>query len=90
MEKNKEGWVEFGRTQCKSGFIDQWLGDVADNPNNANKFRWQLNSFAIFYRLNGAGEWISHREFKKGLNVEIIMERYNLTAEEIWNKNIRV
>lgn len=84
-EKIQEGWVVFGRTKCKSGFIDQWLGDVADNPNNEKKSQQQLNSFAMFYRLNGEGKWVSQREFKKGVNAELICEQYNLTAEEIWN-----
>lgn len=84
MEKLKEGWVVFGRTQCKVGFIDQWLGDIANNPNYATKSQQQLNSFAIFFRLNGSGKWISHREFNK-LNAEIILEKDRLTAEEIWN-----
>ena len=85
----KEGWVEFLRHECKSGFIDQWLGDVANNPNNETESKWQLNSFALFYRLNGQGKWISQRDFSKGLNAEIILTQHNLSAQEIWNDCLR-
>jgi len=80
----QEGWVVFHRTQCKSGFIDRWMGDCINNPNNKNESQLQLNAFSTYFRLNGKGKWIHHREFNKSV-YEMLLDKDSLTAEEIWN-----
>lgn len=82
-ESKKEGWVQFSRIPCKTGFIDRWMGDVADNPNNKSKSPQHLNAFASYYRLNGEGMWMPQRNFKKLVSMAI-GNQDNFTAEEIW------
>lgn len=85
FETKKEGWVKFMRIPCKSGFIDRWVGDLADNPNNKCRSQQNLNSFSTYFRLNGKGKWISQRDFKKSVIGEISSNQDKSTAEEIWN-----
>jgi hypothetical protein len=58
QDRLKEGWVDFTRYYCKSGWIDRWTGDSINDPNRPTKSNWQLNSFAQFWRFDGGG-WIS-------------------------------
>ena len=34
VEQLEEGWVKFTRIHCKEGYIDRWMGDCINNPNN--------------------------------------------------------
>ena len=82
-----EGWVKFLRNYCKEGFIDVWIGDSIDNPNNENESQEKLNSNSRAYRLNGIGKWktdFSYSE-KHSLDGFINIMRDNCSAEEIWN-----
>lgn len=83
-ETKKEGWVQFMRIPCKKGFIDRWMGDVADNPNNEKRSQQHLNTITTYFRLNGKGKWASQRDFKKSVSMEIGLNIKNSTAEEIW------
>lgn len=67
----KEGWIDFQRIQCREGFIDRWIGDMADNPNLPTKNKWCLNAFVTYYRLNGTGEWIEGTFYTVLDNVDI-------------------
>jgi len=81
----EEGWVKFTRFHCKSGYIDRWLGDCIDNPNNFKQSTVCLNSIAQYFRLN-SGTWISDRELGRSRIFPLLDERDQFTAEEIWNK----
>ncbi len=84
MEYLVDGWRKFVRVKCTSGFIDKWMGDCIDNPNNETKSNWNLNAFATFYRLNG-GEWIDSRQFTEDLQSWTLRLCDTETAENIWN-----
>lgn len=85
----KEGWVEFIRINCIVGFIDRWMGDEINNPNRPSKSGFQLNAFAVYYRLNGQGEWINRRDINE---VENLLHNFKETrsAEQIWNTAIKI
>lgn len=80
----EEGWVKFFRYYCKEGFIDKWIGDCIDDPNNSSKSHINLNSFATFYRLNGKGKWVKRDNYRVDLLVLINSNAKKCTAEEIW------
>lgn len=52
-----EGWVKFSRYQCKEGFIDHWIGDMADNPNLETQSPTVMRAFHQYFRLNGKDKW---------------------------------
>ena len=83
-ERKKEGWVEFLSIPCKKGFIDRWMGDIADDPNHKSKSQQHLNTSVTYFRLNGKGKWLSQRDFRKSVSMEIGLDKDNSTAEEIW------
>jgi hypothetical protein len=82
----KEDWVTFIRYYCKEGYIDKWMGDCIDNPNNLSKHMMRLNSTAIYYRVNNK-RWRSSYELRRGLHHDLNNPemRELFTAEEIWN-----
>jgi hypothetical protein len=82
-EKIEEGWVKFSRVPCVEGCIDVWYGDCAHNPNSEIKPHWNLNSFAVFIRLDGKGEWISGYRGVKSFAME--MGEVS-TSQEIWDE----
>jgi hypothetical protein len=86
-ETIKEKWYSFQRKYCKTGFIDIWVGDYADNPNNPTKMNYNLNSFSKAYRLNGKGEWKYDLPFGKKQELEGLLNimRDSCSSEEIWN-----
>lgn len=90
FENLKEGWVSFTRVYCKEGYIDRWVGDQANDPNNHSKHNMNLNSTMSFYRLNDE-KWISAYDLKvKGMFISDVVEYSKLfTAEEIWNTFIK-
>jgi hypothetical protein len=79
----KEGWVEFFRVYCKTGFIDYWVGDCINDPNLPSKNRWQLNAFVWYYRLNGNGKWVKSSEFDN-IGQFIGQLSNDFDAKEIW------
>ena len=86
MERLKEGWVEFTRYYCKSGFIDRWIGDSINDPNRDKPSNWSLNSFAQFWRFDG-GEWISDYDLGGKSKVFPYLDiRNDFTAQEILNQ----
>jgi len=82
--KLSEGWVKFIRIFCLKGYIDKWVGDTINNPNNEDINNVQLNSMSIFYRLNNKTKWINEHEFNK-LNNLIISFNKSKSANDIWN-----
>lgn len=78
-------WVTYMRHPFKEGFIDMWVGDAANNPNEGTKNDYSLGSFTSFYRLNGKGEWVNRKFFSQN-PLEDPFEIKFKTAEEIWNK----
>lgn len=85
----KEGWVEFHRWKCKKGYIDRWMGDCINDPNNKSKQPLQLNSFASYYRLN-KGKWINSHDVKQTIIGDLQAYSEEFTAQEIWESNIKV
>jgi len=84
-ENLQEGWATFRRIHTKSGFIDVWTGDAAQNP-NYSKRTYNLNSFATFIRLNGEKYWTNEGEFKERNVVSKINQFKDLfSAVEIWS-----
>lgn len=88
-EIKKEGWVQFQRIPCKNGFIDRWMGDMANNPNNKSKSAQNLNASTTYFRLNGTGQWMNHRDFINSMSMEIGSNHDKETAEKIWHRNLR-
>ena len=84
IEDLQEGWVHFKRIPFAEGFIDRWVGDCINNPNNQYKGNWVLNGDATYIRLNGEGLWFNMREFNKSI-IDMINHR-DKTAEEVWNE----
>jgi hypothetical protein len=81
-----EKWYEYIRYYCIEGTIDVWAGDMANDPNNDNKYPMNLNSTTCYVRFNG-GTWVPHwGNFKKYLNIDISELHQYFTAEEIWNE----
>lgn len=76
-ERKSEEWVDFTRYYCKEGYIDRWLGDSINNPNNPKEHQMCLNSVAEYFRLNGAmimvGIMEAEDEFMKKY-VEVVTE----------------
>lgn len=81
----EEGCVKFYRVQCTKGCIDIWYGDSAHNPNSKIKPNWCINSFSLFIRLDGVGEWVysERRNGIKGFTIEMAEVS---TSQEIWNE----
>ena len=79
-----EKWYKFIRYTCKDGFIDRWLGDLINNPNNENKHQQSLNSFSEYYRIN-EGVWFHKDCFKKGFYADLLKIRFEYSAHEIWD-----
>lgn len=86
-ERLQESWFTFSRMWTKSGFIDRWVGDMANNPNRKEQSLYSLNAFSEYFRLNGKGEWL-HRDSFKDLHNAVITLREMQTAEEIWDSNL--
>ena len=83
-------WVKYTTINHPGGgAIDVWRGDCINNPNNPTKSNVQLNALALFYRLNGAGDWINSRDFDGGL---MSWMQINPTEkmEDIWNAALRI
>ncbi len=76
-----EGWVKFTRRYFSEGYIDRWVGDSINNPNNSKQHQMQLNSFASYYRIEG-GQWVNNHELFK-MNQHWQMT--HLTAQMIWD-----
>jgi hypothetical protein len=83
-EKLQEGWVKFRRIYCKDGFIDHWIGNSANDPNELEPSNISL-SIISYFRLNGTGEWKERMWFKEDpIGMLNVGSEWN-TAEEIWN-----
>lgn len=87
IESLQVGWVKFRRFHCKDGFIDCWVGDCANHPNNEKASGQNLNSFKQMYRLN-EGEWTDSRVLPGMLNELNAGDEF--TADEIWNEVQRI
>lgn len=87
MKDEKNAWVEFVRFPFVEGYIDIWMGDCAQNPNNPQRVGYSLNSFATYYRLSGTDEWLRSTCFSPFFRGNIIAYRETMTAAEIWAQN---
>lgn len=86
----QEGWVEFWRFYCKSGYLDRWTGDSINNPNNISKSEMQLNSSKTYWRCND-GDWVCDREIGRKVNIlEYVALGEVFTAQEIWDELLRL
>lgn len=81
-EMLKEGWVEFRRFYFQDGYIDYWVGDMINNPNNDKKKPFNLNAFATYFRRNGT-EWIRDPHLRGGTSIATAN-----SAEEFWTNYI--
>ena len=87
MKTTEENGVIFYRHHCKEGFIDRWMGDASQDPNQPlKKVDFQLNSYRVMFRLNGKGEWESRGNWKHGFTNYLLDNCETKTAEEIWNE----
>lgn len=83
--KDENHWAEFVRIPCKSGYIDIWIGDCANNPNNPTKSGVNLNAFRTFYRFDHKQGWFVEYDFKYDTR-EVIRTGYtDFTSVEIWD-----
>lgn len=82
VELIKEGWVKFRRFHCKEGYIDEWMGDAINHPDNESESKLQLNSFKTYWRCNGK-RW---EYFPWNSIMEYLDLREVFSAEEIWNE----
>ena len=84
METLSEKWFTFRRIPCKEGFIDQWQGDQADDPNLEERPPYRLNSSSTMFRLNGKGSWI-HPSKVIGLHLDIIAGYPEMfSSDDLW------
>lgn len=90
-ERLEEGWVKFQRFYCKEGFLDRWMGDQINNPNNCNvpMSNLQLNSFSTYWRCNN-GLWINDRELGRSYVFAMLQFAEEFTAQEIWDELLRI
>jgi len=88
-EIKQEGWVKFERFHCKEGFIDRWIGDAINNPNNKEKSLLNLNSFKTYYRLDGKGGWIESSKMERSFVTSIAVFCNNNTSKDIWEDGIK-
>lgn len=80
-----EGWVIFTRHECEyGGYIDMWVGDCINDPNNIAKSNLQLNSTATYFRLNDS-RWHSKRDFIGDFQHHLRQLMTGFTAQEIWD-----
>jgi len=70
------------------GYVDRWIGDCINHPNNETKHQWQLNSFDTYYRLNG-GEWVNDREIGRDIYINLQQFREEFSADEIWDITLK-
>lgn len=79
-ERIKYNWTTIARTYFKEGYIDQWMGDQADHPENEKQSSICLNAFSTLYRLNN-GDWYSLHYQSKAHKA---LQKNHLTAREAW------
>jgi len=84
-EQLEEGWVKFTRIYCKVGWLDRWMGDSINNPNNSTKSNLQVNSIACYWRCNN-NEWVHDREIGRSKIHTLIDMAEEFTAKEIWDE----
>ena len=88
VEQLTEGWVVFERIYCKDGYIDKWMGDMINNPNNKTKSQYQLNAFAVYFRFSSKNEWINAKEFWPMLDDTISKYAESKSSDEIYNMHL--
>ena len=84
-EQLQEGWIKFTRWYCKEGYLDRWIGDSINNPNNENQHQMCLNSMVSYWRCGG--EWVNSKELSKNI-LSLLDLREDFTAKEIWDEVI--
>ncbi len=87
-EQLEEGWIKFVRYYCKEGYLDKWMGDSIDNPNNSSKNQMSLNSNITYWRCNNS-KWLSDYEIGRGEVSGMLEISDSFTAEEIWNEILK-
>ena len=87
MNIQEEGRLKFWRYEFKDeSSIDRFIGDVTDDPNKETEPEYQLNSMAVWYRLNKEGNWINAEEFNKKIYIRIQTRRDDETAIDLWSE----
>jgi hypothetical protein len=88
-EHLEEGWVKFIRIHCKEGWIDRWIGDCINDPNNPTKNKINLNSSITYYRCNNK-KWIIDKHLGGSKILTLLTMREEFTAKEIWDELLRL
>lgn len=69
--------------KCKEGFIERLECDSGYDPNLAPKDYKKTYYNAIYYRLNGLGNWLPSGLFRNMASKLIFSDEF--TADQIWN-----
>jgi hypothetical protein len=80
-------WIKYTRFECSFGYIDRWMGDIADDPNNRTKSKQNLNQITTYFRLNGEGKWRHESEFRK-IMFNINKYKNVCSSNEVWELSI--
>jgi hypothetical protein len=88
-EQLKEGWVEFSRYYCQTGFIDRWMGDSFNDPNKSAQSLMNGNNTVVYYRLNGAGQWLFAEDFISDFFPDLVNDGDVYDASEFWSLHIK-
>ena len=88
IERLREGWVNFTRFHFKDGYIDKFMGDMADDPNSPNQVKIHFNASSSWIRLN-KNEWVNTRKVEANSFIQSLYFRDEYTAEEVWNAFIQ-
>ena len=83
VEHLEERLFSFRRLHCMEGSIDLWTGDQADDPNLDYKSNIHINSSSVFFRLNGKGKWVNHRNLHGLLN-DVHEYHAGFSAKDLW------
>lgn len=84
----QEKWYTFRRWEFPDGeYIDVWMGDSINDPNNEDKSKLNLNSMKTCLRLNNS-TWIDSRDMRDRTGWSEIPVSEEKTAKEFWDKII--
>lgn len=82
-----EKWYSFKRIFLDKGFIDVWIGNSMDDPNEEFASSDMTFFNHVFYRLDGNDPWISSEMFD-GM-MDFIRNNDGMTSDEVWNKTLK-
>jgi len=82
----KERWFTFQRFYFKSGYIDRWMGDLADDPNRPVPSNINFNASASYLRLSGTSIWVNIRELPNDIKLHYLLKFANdYDARDVWH-----